>query len=222
MGASGRKAVSENLSKIIENHKIDFTIINGENSAGGFGITEDICKDLFSSGVDGITTGNHLWDQREILDFISNEDRLLRPVNFPSHTPGSGFNIFETEKGKICFAQTVPTKRAPGAIQREQSKLFVTFRPGENIKDEVSITSGHDYKSSTVTASSGKKRYSFFSQKNFAWLLDDQEEKNFIKLMKRATNLIVKARTIKGAETTDHYSMMGFTKAYNTAKKTCG
>ena len=130
--------------------------------------------------------------------------------------------IAETDKGKICFAQTVPTKRAPAAVKRNKSKLFVTFRPSEEIKDEVSLTSGHDYKSSTVTASSGKKRYSFFSQKNFAWLLDDQEEKNFIKLMKRATNLIVKARTIKGAETTDHYSMMGFTKAYNTAKKTCG
>ena len=127
----------------------------------------------------------------------------------------------ETDKGKICFAQTIPTKRAPAAIKREKSKLFVTFRPSENIKDEVSLTSGHDYKSSTVTASSGKKRYSFFSQKNFAWLLDDQEEKNFIKLMKRATNVIVKARTSNGAETTDHYSMMGFTKAYNTAKKTC-
>ena len=130
--------------------------------------------------------------------------------------------VAETEKGKICFAQTIPTKRAPGAIQRDQYKLFVTFRPSENIKDEVSVTSGHDYKSSTVTASSGKKRYSFFSQKNFAWLLDDQEEKKIIKLMKKATNLIVKARTTKGAETTDHYSMMGFTKAYNTAKKTCG
>ena len=130
--------------------------------------------------------------------------------------------IAETDKGKICFAQTLPTKRAPAAIKRGKSKLFVTFRPSENIKDEVSITSGHDYKTSSVTAASGKKRYSFFSQKSFAWLLDDQEEKNFIKLMKRATNLIVKARTTKGAETTDHYSMMGFTKAYNTAKKTCG
>ena len=127
----------------------------------------------------------------------------------------------DTDKGKICFAQTIPTKRAPSSIQREKSKLFVTFRPSENIKDEVSLTSGHEYKSSTVNASSGKKRYSFFSQKSFAWLLDDREEKNFIKLMKRATNLIVKARTSKGAETTDHYSMMGFTKAYNTAKKTC-
>tara|TARA_B100000575_G_scaffold88151_1_gene69673 strand:- start:1 stop:501 length:501 start_codon:yes stop_codon:yes gene_type:complete len=129
--------------------------------------------------------------------------------------------IAETDQGKICFAQTTPTKRAPGAIQRNQSKLFVTFRPAESIKDEVSITSGHDYKSSSVTASSGKRKYSFFSQKDFAWLLDDQEEKNFIKLMKRATDLIIKARTTKGAETTDHYSMMGFTKAYNTAKKSC-
>ena len=123
--------------------------------------------------------------------------------------------VAETDKGKICFAQTIPTKRAPSAIKRDKSKLFVTFRPTEDIKDEVSITSGHDYKSSTVTASSGKRKYSFFSQKSFAWLLDDQEEKGFIKLMKKATNVIVKARTTKGAETTDHYSMMGFTKAYN-------
>ena len=128
----------------------------------------------------------------------------------------------EGDKGKICFAQSVPTKRAPAAIKREKSKIFVTFRPLENIKDEISLTSGHDYKSSTVTASSGKRRYSFFSQKDFAWLLDDQEEQKFIKLMKKATDVIVKARTTNGAETTDHYSMMGFTKAYNTAKKTCG
>ena len=129
--------------------------------------------------------------------------------------------VAETDKGKICFAQTVPTKRAPAAVKREKSKLFVSFRPSEDIKDEVSLTSGHDYKTSSVTARSGKRKYSFFSQKDFAWLLDDQEEKKFIQLMKKATDIIVKARTIKGAETTDHYSMMGFTKAYNTAKKAC-
>ena len=129
--------------------------------------------------------------------------------------------IAETDKGKICFAQTIPTKRAPAAVKRNKSKLFVTFRPSEEIKDEVSLTSGHDYKTSTVIARSGKRKYSFFSQKDFAWLLDDQEEKKFIQLMKKATDIIVKARTTKGAETTDHYSMMGFTKAYNTAKKTC-
>ena len=107
------------------------------------------------------------------------------------------------------------------AVKRDKSKLFVTFRPSEEIKDEVSLTSGHDYKTSSVTASSGKRKYSFFSQKDFAWLLDDQEERKFIQLMKKATDVIVKARTTNGAETTDHYSMMGFTKAYNTAKKTC-
>ena len=156
-----------------------------------------------------------------ILSFFSFNAFANTPRSTGKYKNWESF-VADTEKGKICFAQTVPTKRAPGAIKRDQSKLFVTFRPGENIIDEISITSGHDYKSSTVTASSGKKRYSFFSQKNFAWLLDDQEEKKFIKLMKKATNLIVKARTTKGAETTDHYSMMGFTKAYNTAKKTCG
>ena len=129
--------------------------------------------------------------------------------------------IAETDKGKICFAQTIPTKRAPAAVKRNESKLFVTFRPSEEIKDEVSLTSGHDYKTSSVTASSGKRKYSFFSQKDFAWLLDDQEEKKFIQLMKKATDIIVKARTTKGADPTEHYSMMGSTKAYNTAKKTC-
>jgi hypothetical protein len=127
----------------------------------------------------------------------------------------------ETDEGKICFAQTLPTKRAPAAVKRGKSKLFVTFRPSENIKDEISITSGHIYKTSTVTAKSGKRNYSFFSKENFAWILDDQDEKKFIQLMKKATDVIVKARTVKGAETTDHYSMMGFTKAYNAAKKNC-
>ena len=127
-----------------------------------------------------------------------------------------------TEKGKICFAQSVPSKRGPESFKREDSRIFVTFRPGENITDEVSITSGHLYKPSSVVAKSGKNSFSFFSQEDFAWLLDEREEKNFIKTMKRATNLIVTANMANGAQTVDHYSMMGFTKAYNTAKKSCG
>jgi len=75
--------------------------------------------------------------------------------------------VAETDKGKICFAQTVPTKRAPAAVKRNKSKLFVTFRPSEEIKDEVSLTSGHDYKTSSVTASSGKRRYFFLFTKRF-------------------------------------------------------
>ena len=127
-----------------------------------------------------------------------------------------------TEKGKICFAQSVPSKRGPESFKREDSRIFVTFRPGENITDEVSITSGHLYKPSSVVAKSGKSSFSFFSQEKFAWLLDEREEKKFIKLMKRATNLMIKANAKNGTQTTDHYSMMGFTKAYNTAKKVCG
>ena len=123
--------------------------------------------------------------------------------------------------GKICFAQTVPSKRTPKDFKRGQSKLFVTFRPAENIKDEVSVTSGYSYKPSSVNAKSGKSNYSFFSQELFGWLLDQKEEKNFIKLMKRATNLVVTANTATGLQTADHYSMMGFTKSYNTAKKSC-
>ena len=130
--------------------------------------------------------------------------------------------ILTTDKGKICFAQTKPVKRAPAAIKRNESRIFVTFRPNENVKDEISVTSGHTYKNSTVSAKSGKSNYSFFSQGNFAWLLDENEEKKFIKLMKRATDLMIKGKTKDGAETTDHYSMMGFTKAYNAAKKSCG
>jgi len=127
----------------------------------------------------------------------------------------------ETNEGKICFAQTSPTKRAPATVKREKSKLFVTFRPSENINDEISLTGGYEYKASTVTASSGKRRYSFTSKKNFAWIIDDREEKKFIQLMKKATDVVVKARTSKNTETTDYYSMMGFTKAYNAAKKNC-
>ena len=155
-----------------------------------------------------------------ILVVFSTNSLAVTPRSTGKYKNWESF-VAETDKGKICFAQTVPTKRAPAAVKRNKSKLFVTFRPSEDIKDEVSLTSGHDYKTSSVTASSGKRKYSFFSQKEFAWLLDDQEEKKFIQLMKKATDIIVKARTTKGAETTDHYSMMGFTKAYNTAKKTC-
>ena len=155
-----------------------------------------------------------------LLVIFSSNSLAVTPRSTGKYKNWESF-VAETDKGKICFAQTVPTKRAPAAVKRDKSKLFVTFRPSEEIKDEVSLTSGHDYKTSSVTASSGKRKYSFFSQKEFAWLLDDQEEKKFIQLMKKATDIIVKARTTNGAETTDHYSMMGFTKAYNTAKKTC-
>ena len=109
-----------------------------------------------------------------ILVIFSSNALAITPRSTGKYKNWESF-VAETDKGKICFAQTIPTKRAPAAVKRDKSKLFVTFRPSEEIKDEVSLTSGHDYKTSSVTASSGKRRYSFFSQKEFAWLLDDQE-----------------------------------------------
>ena len=126
-----------------------------------------------------------------------------------------------TDKGKICFAQSLPTERAPKKFKRGKSKIFVTFRPSENIKNEVSVTSGHVYKSSSVSAKSGKNKYSLFSQDNFAWISDEEDELRFIKLMKKANSIMVIAKEPKGSQTVDHYSMMGFTKAYNKAKKDC-
>ncbi|MDB9761022.1 hypothetical protein OAB59_03565 [Pelagibacteraceae bacterium] len=129
--------------------------------------------------------------------------------------------IATTERGKICFAQSQPKTRSPKNFKREPSKLFVTFRPQENIKDEVSVTSGHVYKTSTVNAKSGRNKYAFFSKENFAWIADEERERKFIKLMKKASNIMLIANEPKGSQTVDHYSMIGFSKAYETAKKNC-
>jgi len=127
-----------------------------------------------------------------------------------------------TEQGKICFAQSKPKTRSPKNFKREPSKLFVTFRPQENIKNEVSVTSGYIYKASTVKAKSGRNNYAFFSKKNFAWIAEEEREKKFIKLMKKASNIMIIANEPKGSQTVDHYSMIGFSKAYEAAKKNCG
>ena len=128
---------------------------------------------------------------------------------------------YNGSNGKICFAQTIPLDRAPKNLKRDPSRLFVTFRKNEKIKNELSVTSGHMYKKSSVMAKSGKNEFLFFSQGNFAWLIDGEEEFNLIKTMKRASKLSVTARTSTGTETKDMHSMMGFTKAYNTARKSC-
>tara|TARA_Y100001970_G_scaffold259590_1_gene340744 strand:+ start:9462 stop:9965 length:504 start_codon:yes stop_codon:yes gene_type:complete len=129
--------------------------------------------------------------------------------------------VYNDNKGKICFAQTIPLERAPKNFKREPSRLFVTFRKSEKVKDEISVTSGHEYKTASVTAKTGKKEFSFFSQGNFAWLIDGEEEFNLIKTMKKASKLSITATARNGSQTKDLYSMMGFTKAYNAARKSC-
>ena len=100
MGRSGRHALRDHLPGLINEHQIDFVIANGENSAGGFGITEPICKELYSYGVNVITTGNHLWDQTDISNYIDKDNKLLKPYNFAEGTPGLGFNTYIDKNGK--------------------------------------------------------------------------------------------------------------------------
>ena len=130
--------------------------------------------------------------------------------------------VLSQNGNKVCFAQSIPVVRAPKKLKREPSRLFISFRPAENIKNEVSVTNGYEFKiKAPVTAKSGKKRYDLFSKGKFAWVVDSDDEKKLIVTMKRASRLMIIGNTNKGDQTTDHYSMMGFTKAYNTAKKSC-
>ena len=102
MGASGRKALSNKLPKLIENYKIDFVIVNGENASDdGKGITREITENFFKIGVDVITSGNHIWDKRETADFIEKENRLLRPANLINGAPGRGYKIYLSKDKKF-------------------------------------------------------------------------------------------------------------------------
>ena len=100
LGRSGRDAVCEQVPKLRQSLGLDLVVACGENAAHGFGITVKICQDLFDCGVDVITTGNHAWDQREIISFIDKEPRLLRPENCPPGTPGRGAGVFTTQSGR--------------------------------------------------------------------------------------------------------------------------
>jgi len=100
LGRSGRTIVNERLPGLIKDWKLDLVVINGENAAGGFGITEVIYNELIDAGADAVTLGNHAWDQREALVFIERAPRLIRPVNYPKGTPGRGAALVETKNGK--------------------------------------------------------------------------------------------------------------------------
>lgn len=99
VGRSGRTAVADLLPGLIDKHRLDFVIVNGENAAGGFGITEEIHQGLLDSGADVVTTGNHAFDQKEALVFADRQDRFLRPINYPAGTPGRGSGLFPARNG---------------------------------------------------------------------------------------------------------------------------
>tara|TARA_E500000331_G_scaffold355398_1_gene410750 strand:- start:194 stop:994 length:801 start_codon:yes stop_codon:yes gene_type:complete len=100
VGKSGRVALTDHLPCLRERLRLDFVVVNGENAAHGFGITAKICSELYEFGADVITTGNHVWDQREIMNHIDKDPKLLRPLNYPVGTPGKGSGIFDAPRGR--------------------------------------------------------------------------------------------------------------------------
>jgi hypothetical protein len=137
VGRSGRVAVAETLPKLRERYAADFVVINGENAAGGFGITEAILTELLDAGADVVTTGNHVWDQREALVFIERHDRLLRPINFPQGTPGKGAGLFKAANG------------ADVLVVNAQGRVFMSdlddpFRAVERELEACGLKSGAD------------------------------------------------------------------------------
>jgi metallophosphoesterase (TIGR00282 family) len=99
VGKPGRQAVSMQLHRLVDHYSIDAVIANGENAAGGFGINEDVAKELFSHGIHVITSGNHIWDKRDSYEFIAREERLIRPANYPDGAPGRGSTLVTTPAG---------------------------------------------------------------------------------------------------------------------------
>ncbi len=107
IGKPGRDAVQAELPALRQSLKLDFVIANGENAAGGFGLTRAIAEEFFAMGIDAISTGNHWADQKEILTYIDGEDRILRPANYPKGTPGRGANLYQTPNGSLLLVNVM-------------------------------------------------------------------------------------------------------------------
>ncbi|MEO1065772.1 MAG: TIGR00282 family metallophosphoesterase [Pseudomonadota bacterium] len=133
VGRCGRTAVREELPQLIERYHLDFVIVNGENAAGGFGITEDIHMGLLNAGADVVTTGNHVWDQREALEYCERHDTLVRPANYAPGAPGKGVGVFTARNGARVMVMNVmghvfmhPTLEDPFAcVEREISACLL-------------------------------------------------------------------------------------------------
>ena len=129
--------------------------------------------------------------------------------------------ITETS-GKVCFAQSSPILQSPKSNNKRDAKLFISFRPNDKIIDEVSVTAGYEFNGNTVTAQSGKNKFKFdIKEQGFAWIADTKIEFRMIKRMKKGSRIMITGYNQKGSQTIDHYSLLGFTKAYNSSKKAC-
>jgi metallophosphoesterase (TIGR00282 family) len=163
VGEPGRNAVIAQLPRLKESHAVDFVIVNGENAAGGRGITPKITIDFLRAGVSVITTGDHIWDQKEIISFIDTEPRLLRPINYPAGAPGSGSIVLETAKGKVgvisvqmrTFMQPIlenpfPAVETAVAAMRQQTPMIFVDAHGETTSEKIAVGRFLDGKVSAV------------------------------------------------------------------------
>ena len=130
--------------------------------------------------------------------------------------------IIKNDSAPVCFAQSKPVLQSPKKNLRE-ARLFVSFRPNEKMLDEISITAGYEFNNkNSITDKSGRNKYKFdIAQENFAWIADNKQEKKMIKAMKRGSRIMITGYNQEGSQTIDHYSLLGFTKAYAAAKKNC-
>jgi len=163
VGEPGRNAVIARLPDLKEKHALDFVIVNGENAAGGRGITGKITIDLLRAGVSVVTSGDHIWDQKEIVAFLNLEPRLLRPVNYPDGAPGSGSIVLETAKGKIgviniqarTFMQPIlenPFHAVEAAVakMRDETANIIVDAHGETTSEKIALGRFLDGKVSAV------------------------------------------------------------------------
>ena len=125
--------------------------------------------------------------------------------------------------GKVCFAQSSPVLQKPKSNSKREAKLFIAFRPADQIINEVSVTAGYEFNdNNSVTATSGKNKFKFdIKEQGFAWIADDKIEFRMIKRMKKGSRIMITGHNQNGSQTIDHYSLLGFTKAYNATKKAC-
>ena len=130
--------------------------------------------------------------------------------------------VVSEESGKVCFAQSSPILQTPKTNKRD-AKLFVAFRPNENISNEVSVTPGYEFnKGNSVMAQSGKSKFKFdMKEQGFAWIADPKIELKMIKQMRKGSRIMITGYNQNNSQTVDHYSLLGFTKAYNASRKAC-
>lgn len=137
MGKAGRELVIKRLAELKESLRLDFIIVNGENSAHGFGITPQIAEDFFKSGADVITTGNHAFNKKELVPFLERNPYIIRPYNFPSGVPGKGFSVISNEKGqKVLVIQLMGRLFMPENVDcpfQKLDEILASYNLGRNI-----------------------------------------------------------------------------------------